>query len=57
MRRNAGAPPICRNGHPRTPENTGSNARGKVCLICDSESAEKKRIRDRNRRNLVRSTA
>ena len=61
MRRNAGAPPVCRNGHPRTPENTGVNRHGgKACLICDSESADKKRRRDRerNRRNnLARSTA
>lgn len=49
MRRNGGAAPVCRNGHPRTPENTGRNRRGgKACLICAA---------DGKKRNQARSTA
>lgn len=29
----------CRNGHPRTPENTGYNERGQFCLECNRISA------------------
>lgn len=39
--------PQCRRGHDYTPETTGTNSKGRVCLICARDQQDRKNARRR----------